>query len=167
MQQYAVKEGSFSQPQRMLIFTFEQTFGKIITPMILIYFEMGLVCTKVYGFVEFTPVKYFNIFVLSTVTTCCHGDENPNYSVVSQTMKLLANCLYGYQVMDRSRHSVTSYVPDENTHVVIKNRKFKILGHINEPFYEVERVKSKMKVKKPVIAGFFILQYAQLRMLEL
>ena len=59
------------------------------------------------------------------------GDENLNTSVVAETMKLLANSSYGYQIMDRSRHTVTKYLTDEKTHAAINSKLFKKLGHVN------------------------------------
>ena len=43
---------------------------------------------------------------------------------------------------------------------------FKRLSHITERLYEVEIVKSEIEHRKPILVGFFILQYAKLRMLE-
>ena len=39
--------------------------------------------------------------------------------------------------------------------------------HITDQLYEVELVKSEIEHREPIIVGFFILQYAKLRMLEL
>ena len=44
---------------------------------------------------------------------------------------------------------------------------FKRLNHITDQPYEVELVKSEIEHREPIIVGFFILQYAKLRMLEL
>ena len=95
------------------------------------------------------------------------GDENPNSSVVADTMKLLANSSYGYQILDRSRHRVTKYLTDEKTHSAINSKIFKRFNHITDRLYEVELVKSKIEHREPIIVGFFILQYAKLRLLEL
>ena len=92
-------------------------------------------------------------------------DEIPNSSVVAETMKLLANS--SYQIMDRSRHTVTKYLNDEKTHGPINTKFFKRLGHINDQLYEVELAKAEIEHREPIIVGFFILQYAKLRMLEL
>ena len=43
----------------------------------------------------------------------------------------------------------------------------KKLNHLNDDLYETESVKADVKHKEPIIVGFFILQYAKLRMLEL
>ena len=44
---------------------------------------------------------------------------------------------------------------------------FKRLNSVSKELYEVELVKSKNEHREPIIVGFFILQYAKLRMLEL
>ena len=44
---------------------------------------------------------------------------------------------------------------------------FKRLGHINNQLYRVELAMSEVDQKEPNIVGFFFLQYAQLRKLEL
>ena len=103
----------------------------------------------------------------SAVDTRREVNENPNFSVVAETMKLLANSSYGYQIMDRSRHTVTKYLNDEKTHRPINTKLFKRLDHINDQLYEVELAKAVTKHREQIIVRFFILQYAKLRMLEL
>ena len=151
----------------MLISKFHLKNGTLITPLFLFYLQQGLVCTKIYRFVEYTPLSCFNSFVQSAVNARREGDKNPNSTVVAETMKLLANSSYGYQIMDRSRHTVTKYLNDEKTHSAINNKMFKRLNHINDNLYEVEMAKAEVEHKEPIIVGFFILQYAKLRMLEL
>ena len=167
MKQYAEKENIMVQPRRMLKSSFILTNGTIITPLLLIYLQLGLVCRKVHRFVQYTPRKCFGNFVQSAVDARRQEDENPNSSVVAETMKLLANSSYGYQIMVRSRHTVTMYLTDEKTHSAINSKMFKRLNHITDQLYEVELVKSKIEHREPIIVGFFILQYAKLRMLEL
>ena len=85
------------------------------------------------------------------------GDENPNSSVVAETMKLLANSSYGYQKMDRSWHTVTKYVTDEKTNVAINSELFKKLDLVNNSLYEVALAKAQIEHKDPIIVGFFVL----------
>ena len=115
---------------------------------------------------QYTPMKCFNNIVQSAANARREGDENPNSSVVAETMKLLANSTYGYQIIDRSRHTVTKYLSHEKTHGAINNKKFKRLGYMKDQLYEVELVKLEIEHKELIIVGFFILQYAKLRMLE-
>ena len=103
MQDYAEKQGLLCEPRKMSISSYFLENGTLITPLLLFYLDLGLVCIKIYRFVEYTPVKCFNNFVQSPVDARREGDENPNSSVVAETMKLLANSSYGNQIMDRSR----------------------------------------------------------------
>ena len=101
----------------------------------------------------------------SAVDVRREGDENPNSNVVAETTKLLANSSHGYQTMDHSRHTVTKYLNDDTTHGAINTKLFKHLDHINDQLYEVELAKAEIEHREPIIVGFFILQYAKLRML--
>ena len=167
MRDYAVEKNLLKQPQRMLISSFNLENGTIITPLLNFYISLGLKCTRIYRFVQYTPRKCFNTFVQSVVDARRGGDENPDSSVVAETMKLLGNSSYGYQIMDRSKHTETKYLNDEKTHKAINGKMFKRLNNVSKELYEVELAKSKIEHREPIIVGFFILQYAKLRMLEL
>ena len=111
--------------------------------------------------------KCFNSFVQAAVDARRKRDEKFNASVIAETMKLLANSSNGYQIMDRSQHTVTNYLIDEKTHASINSKLFKKLDHMNNSLYEVELVEAEIELKEPIIVGFFILQFKKLRMLEL
>ena len=147
--------------------SFHQKNGTIITPLLLYYLHLGLECTKIHQFVQFTPKKSFSSFKQSAVNARKLGDENPYSSVEAETVKFLANSSYVCQIMDRKRHTVTNYLNDEKTHSANNTKLFKRLNFTTDPFYEVEFVKSEIEHREPIIVGFFILQYAKLRMLEL
>ena len=82
-------------------------------------------------------------------------------------MKLPANSSYACQIVDRSRQTVTKYLTDEKAHAALNSKLFKRLDHVNSSLYEVELAKAQIEQKEPKIVGYFILQYAKLRMLEL
>ena len=90
------------------------------------------------------------------------GDENPNPSVVAETLKLLANSSYGYQIMNRSGQSLTKYLTDRKTYAATNSKLFKRLDHVNNSLYEVETAKAQIEHKEPIIVGFFILQNSKL-----
>ena len=69
--------------------------------------------------------------------------------------------------MDRSRHTVTKSLSDEKTHGAISTELFKRLDYINDQLYEVELTNREIEHGEPITVGFFILQSAKLRMLEL
>ena len=119
-------------------------------PLLIFYLYLRLDCTKIHQFVQYTPKKCFNSFVQSAVNAGRQGDENPNSSVVAETMKLLANISYGYQIMYRSRHTVTKYLNDEKFHSAINHKLFKRLNFITDQLYEVELVKSEIEHREPI-----------------
>ena len=119
----------------MLISSYFLENGTIITPLLLFYLELGLVCKKNYRFVQSTPMKCFNNFFQSAVNARREGDKNPNSNVVVETMKLLPNKSFGYHIMDRIRHTVTKFLSKEKTRGAINNKMFKRLGYINDQLY--------------------------------
>ena len=167
MKEYEEKEGIMSQPTRMLISSFHLKNGTTITPLLLFYLHLGLECRKIHQFVQYAPEKSFTSFVQSAVNGRRQGAENSNSSLVAETMKLLANSSDGYQIMARSRHTVTKYLNDEKTHSAITIKFLRRLNFITDQLSEVELVKSEIKHSEPIIDRFFVWHYAKLRMLEL
>ena len=83
MKTYAEEDGIMSRPPKMLISSlFILQNGTLATPLLLFYLQLGLVCTKIHRFIEYTPKKCFNSFLQSAVDARRQGDENPNSSVV-------------------------------------------------------------------------------------
>ena len=167
MKKRAEEERLLSQPQKMLISSFTLQNGTLFTPLLLFYLQLGLVVTKIHRFVEYTAKNCFNSFVQAAVDARRKGGKNPNSSVIAETAKLLANSCYGYQIMDRNRHTVTKYFNDNKTHAAIISELFKRLDHMNNSLYEVELAKAQIEHNEPIIVGFINLQYAKLRMFEL
>ena len=106
MKKHAEENKLMTQPRRILISSFHLINGTILTPLLNFYLDLGLECDRTYRFVQYTPMKCFNSFVLSAVDVRRKSEENPHSNVVAETMKLLANSSYGYQIMDRSRHTI-------------------------------------------------------------
>ena len=81
-------------------------------------------------------------------------------------MRLLANSFYGFQIMDRSQNTVKK-INVEKKHAAIKSKLFKKPNHVKNAIYEVELATTDIEHKELIIVGYFILQYAKLRMFEL
>ena len=108
MKNYALENQILKHPQIMLISSFKLENGTVITPLFNVYLELGVQCTKIYRFVQNSPRKCFNNFVQLVVEA--RRDESPLSGVAAETMKLLGNSSYGYQTMDRTRHTITKYL---------------------------------------------------------
>ena len=63
MKNYVIENEMLKHLQRMLISSFKLENGTIITPLYNFYLELGLQCTKIYRFVQYTRRKGFNNFV--------------------------------------------------------------------------------------------------------
>ena len=93
--------------------------GEYNTTFYFFYLNLALECTQMHRLIQYTLLKCFNSFVQSTVNARRQGDENPHSGVVVETMKLLAKSLYGYQILDRSRHTITKYLNVEKAYKAI------------------------------------------------
>ena len=121
LQEYAEREEITSQLRRRFVSNFELKNGIIIIPLPLFYSELGIICTKVYQFVEYTPAGSFNEFVQSAVDARHQVNQNLKDSVIAETMKLLASSSFGYQMMVQTSHSVTKNLNDDRLHTAINN----------------------------------------------
>ena len=103
-------------------------------------------------------MKSSNDFAQSAVDAQRQRDESCNCSVVGETLQLLANSSYGYQIMDHSHHSVSvsNFLDDGKTHTAIKYILSKRLVQINDQLYEKEPVKSEIEHEEPIIVGNFL-----------
>ena len=68
--------------------------------------------------------------------------------------------------MNSSKHTDTKYLEEKKINRAINSTFFKQFQYINDSAYEVEHVKVKAEHREPIVVGFFILQYAKLRILE-
>ena len=100
MIRYAKEEMLISQTRKNLISSVNFQNGILITRLLSFYLKLGLVCTKLNLFVEYTPEKKFINFVQAAVDARRQSDQNPNPCGVAETLKLLAESFYGYQRLD-------------------------------------------------------------------
>ena len=81
-------------------------------------------------------------------------------------MKLLGNSGYGKTVTNVDRHRDVKYCTEIGTSAIINNKRFRQLDVVTEDAYEIEMNKSVVKYTLPLHIGFFVYQYAKLRMLQ-
>ena len=100
----------------------------IITPRLLFCLEWGSAFKQSYSCVEYTPEKCLNKITKVAVNARKQNDENPNSSVVAETVELLMNSSFDYEIMGRSWHIVSNYLNDEKRHCALNCKKFKRLN---------------------------------------
>ena len=118
---------------------------------------------RVHFIIQYQPKQCFETFVNGVVEARRQGDLTPDSAVCANIEKVVGNSAYRYQIMDRSRHTRTKYKIGSCVNTLVNDKTFRKFNEL----YEVELGKSKVEHKEPIIAGFFILQYAKIVMLEL
>ena len=148
IKKYAEGERIFYRRREIFLPSLTQQNGNLIILPLLFYLQLELCCRKLHHFVEYTRRKCFKSFAQSTVVEGRQNDGNPNSCRVRETLKLLPNSFYGYQNMDRSRHSMTEYLNEQCTHVGNSSILFKKLDNLKNPLKEFELVKASIEHKK-------------------
>ena len=166
MRQYAEEHKIMQQPRRMLISSY---FGQKIlltTPLLQWYLAHGLKVTKIYQVMQYWPETCFEQFGKDVSDARRDGDSDPDKSIVADAMKLYGNSGYGKTVTNKERHVEVRYCDDQQATGFINNQRFKHLNTLGEDSNEVEMKKKIIKLDLPLHIGFFVYQYAKLRMLE-
>ncbi|XP_061190256.1 uncharacterized protein LOC133198129 [Saccostrea echinata] len=123
--------------------------------------------TRIYQVVEYTPSRCFREFVREVTNDRRLGDRDPSMAILADTSKLRGNSSYGSLIMDQSKHREIKHVKGiEEATIEVNDSKFINLTDLGHHVYEIEKAKSRISYDLPVQLGYFILQYAKLRMLQ-
>ena len=166
MRQYAEEHDILSKPRVMLVGSFRGVKILLATPLLRWYLAHGLVVDRVYQIIEYEPNPCFRRFGESVSTARRAGDEDPDKAIIADTIKLLGNSGYGKTVTNVDRHRDVKYCTEIGTSALINNKRFRQLNVVTEDAYEIEMNKSVVKYTLPLHIGFFVYQYAKLRMLQ-
>ena len=166
MQQYAIDHDIMSQPRRSLI---GSLFGEkimVITPLLKWYLAHGLVVTKIYQVVEYTPSRCFRAFGDAVSDARRAGDVDPSKKIIADTNKLDGNSSYGKTVTNKEKHTETVYCDTSRVTQYLVDPHFRKCNQLNDHIFEIEMSKKTICLDLPLQIGCFVYQYAKLRMLE-
>ena len=166
MRQYAEENDIMSAPRRMLVGSFHGIKLLLATPLLRWYLAHGLVVDRVYQVVDYEPNPCFQRFGESVSAARRNGDVDPDKSIIADTMKLLGNSAYGKTVTNVDRHRDVKYCTEVGTSTLISNKRFRQLDVVTDDAYEVTSSKARVTYDLPHHIGFFVYQYAKLRMLQ-
>ena len=165
MRQYAEEHNILTKPRRMLVGSYRGDTILLTTPLLRWYIAHGLVVDHVYQVIEYEAKPCFRRFGDSVSAARRAGDADPDKAVVADTMKLLGNSGYGKTVTNVDRHRNVTYSTEVGTSLLINNKRFRQLDVVAEDAYEVTSSKACLTYDLPLHIGFFVYQYAKLRML--
>ena len=168
MRQYAVDHDIMSTPRRMLVGSYRGDKILLTTPLLQWYIAHGLVVDRVYQIIEYEPKPCFQNFGDSVSAARRAGDADPDKAIIADTMKLLGNSAYGKTVTNVDRHRDVKYCTEVGTSLslLVGNKRFRQLDVVTDDAYEITSSKARVTYDLPHHIGFFVYQYAKLRMLE-
>ena len=166
MQQYAEEHDIMSTPRRMLVGSYRGEKILLATPLLRWYLAHGLVVDRVYQIIEYEPKPCFQNFGDSVSPARRAGDADPDKSIIADTMKLLGNSAYGKTVTNVDRHRKVTYCTEVGTSLLVGNKRFRQLDVVTDDAYEITSSKARVTYDLPHHIGFFVYQYAKLRMLQ-
>ena len=166
MREYAEENDIMSTPRRMLVGSYHGKKILLSTPLLQWYLAHGLVVDHVYQIVEYHREACFRQFGESVSTARRAGDADPDKAIIADTMKLLGNSAYGKTVTNVDRHRNVAYCTEVGSSACINNKRFRQLDVVTDNAYEITSNKSRVTYDLPLHIGFFVYQYAKLRMLQ-
>jgi hypothetical protein len=169
MQDHVEKYNLSKHSRRLLVGGMKGRDLLIATPLLQWYLNHGMVVTKIHQVVEFQQQRCFKEFVREVSDARRMGDRDPSTAIIADTKKVIGNASYGSLIMDKTKHRDIKYVQGENeTCLKINDPCFCKLECLDDEdqYYEMEMAKKVIRLDLPIQLGYFILQYAKLRMLE-
>ena len=166
MRQYAEEYNILNKPRRMIVGSYRGDNILLATPLLRWYLTHGLVVDHVYQVIEYEANPCFQRFGESVSTARRAGDADPDKAIIADTMKLLGNSGYGKTVTNIDRHRNVQYCTKAGTSSLINNKRFRQLEVVTNNAYEIEMSKGVVTYTLPLHIGFFVYQYAKLRMLQ-
>ena len=167
MQAHVEKFDLSKKPRRLLVSGMKGKKMLLIGNLLQWYMSHGLIVTKIHQVIEYTPMKCFSQFVSDVTMARRCGDADESMSIFSDTMKLLGNCAFGSSIMNKEKHVKIKYVKDHfSASMLVNDPRFKKITELADSCFEVESFKRVICMNVPTQIGYFILQYAKLKMLE-
>ena len=167
MQQYICERNMSTNPRKLLVGAMSAKKILLSSPLLRWYLQHGLIVTKIYQVIEFTPLRCFRNFVNQVSDARRAGDVAPEQGIIADTMKLIGNSGYGSLIMDKEKHQDIKYIQGQGkTQLKMNDPLFRKCNNIGQDLFEIELAKRKIKMDLPIQLGYHILQLAKLRMLQ-
>ena len=166
MRRYAEEHDIMKTPRRMLVGSYCGDKILLATPLLRWYLDHGLEVLHVYQVIEYDPIPSFRRFGDAVSKARREGDVHQDKTIIADTMKLLGNSGYGKTITNVDRHRDVSYCTEKAASLLVNDKRFRQLDIVVDDAYEIELNKKTVKYTLPVHVGFFVLQYAKMRMLQ-
>ena len=167
MWQHCIDHHAPTTVRRLLVGGMKARQILLSTPLLQWYLNHGLVVTRLYEVVEFSPVRCFKNFVDQGIEGRRQSDNDPDLGLLGDTFKILLNSAFGSSMLNKERFSDTQYIQGHSkVKIEINKPEFRKANLLGDDVYELDKGKNKITMNVPIQIGFTILNYAKLRMLE-
>ena len=167
MQKFMLDNGISNCDRRTLIGGMKAEKILLATPLLKWYIEHGMVVSDVHTVIEFTPKQCFKKFVDNVAFDRREADAGRKPKLQADTSKLIGNSAYGSMLLDPTKHRNIRYAQDlKKFSKQVNQPTFRHFDILDEEFFEIEHAKRQTVLNMPIQLGFFVLQYAKLRMLQ-
>ena len=139
---------------------------QINTPLLQWYLHHGLEVLDVQQVVEYRPQRCFQKFGETVSNARRQGDLDPSKAILADTFKLFGNSSYGRTITRIDRHTNVCYTDEKKAQKLVNDSLFRKLTPLTDDVFEVEMAKSKINWNLPLQIGFFVYQYAKMKMLQ-
>jgi len=182
MSQYCSDNNTMKTPRTVLAQAYSARNLLLITPLIVWYLEQGLTVKKIHWVREFRSDRIFQPLadkiisirqaadsdrsLLLQGTMIKLGERIPRaspMSALSVVLFLAGNSVYGKTLENSSQHSNVKLVDEKGLRKIVKRPNFLGSEEVSENLFEASSSKTRHTEEKPLIVGFFILQYSKLR----
>ena len=171
MVDYAKKENMSLTPRKLLISVLECNNTVFSSELLQYYVNyLGYQIRDITEVVEYQPSLPFTDFIEERVRKRMEGSRDPSKSLQTTLAKFECNSLYGTILTNPQKFTKTSIIKGHKEATkAINNKNFLRLYNINaeEDVYEVNTLKHKTVYKYPTVVGFWVLQRAKKRLLEM
>ena len=167
MQNFAEKNNLLKRPTKTLLCSYFAQKILLATPLLQWYLKKGLIVSKIYQTVQFKPIACFTKFGEEVMTARREGDVDKSKKIVSDSCKLIGNSAYGKCLVNKEKHTSITYhnLEDPLVSAKINTKQFNHIDEIADNIVEIQCAKSKIKLDVPISVGFFVLEYAKLKLL--
>ena len=163
----AEMEETTTKKRRLLIGGMHAQGILLATPLLKFYLKHGMIISNIELIIEYQPEKCFQKFTDEVTMSRRAADSNPETKILADTNKLIGNSAYGVVLMRNDRHRRIKYINDSSRLSAEFNKfSFTRCEKIDDKLYELQHAKTRISHDLPLHLGFFILQYAKLRLLE-
>ena len=154
------------KPQQQLVAGLKARQILLATPLLQWYLAKGLKVTRVYQVVEWNSQPCLKDFFDGVAQDRRKAAADPTLEAHATKQKLTANSAYGATLLNKMNFTHIYFMGENETLLKHNDPRYRLSSEIAEGIYEVQMAHKEFTHNIPKQLGFFVLQYAKLRMLE-